>query len=53
MLMLTRYMQGLNCGMSAEDCASYYSCQFPAMIADWRTSLAAAWVRASLPAPPP
>ena len=29
-------MQGVNCAMSPADCADYYSCQFPAMIADWR-----------------
>ena len=38
------YMQGLNCAMSPADCASYYSCQFPAMIADWRTRFATPWV---------
>ena len=37
------YMQGLNCGMNAEDCASYYSCQFPAMVDDWRSSFASGW----------
>jgi hypothetical protein len=37
-------MQGLNCAMSAENCASYYGCQFPAMIADWRTRFGHAWV---------
>ena len=29
--------------MNAEDCANYYSCQFPAMIEDWRASFAAQW----------
>ena len=36
-------MQGLNCAMSAADCATYYSCQFPAMIDDWRTRFAKPW----------
>ena len=37
------YMQGLNCAMSGANCASYYGCQFPAMIEDWRTRFAAPW----------
>ena len=34
---------GVNCGMSPEDCARYYSCQFPAMVADWRASFSSPW----------
>eukprot|EP00966_Prymnesium_polylepis_P138749 3206236-Prymnesium_polylepis.1 len=37
------YVQGENCAMSAGDCAGYYECQFPAMIADWRSSFAGPW----------
>lgn len=34
------YMQGTNCAMNASACADYYSCQFPAMIEDWRSKFA-------------
>jgi hypothetical protein len=37
------YRQGTNCAMSSDNCAGYYACQFPAMIADWRASFAAPW----------
>ena len=29
--------------MTPEDCARYYSCQFPAMVADWQSSFAQPW----------
>ena len=38
------YSQGGNCAMSPADCADYYSCQFPAMIADWRRHFRTQWV---------
>eukprot|EP01043_Picozoa_sp_COSAG02_P006918 COSAG02_NODE_202_length_29305_cov_20.432377_17_plen_494_part_00 len=37
------YSQGGNCAMSPTDCADYYSCQFPAMIADWRKHFQTQW----------
>ena len=37
------YSQGGNCAMGAADCAEYYSCQFPAMIADWRQLFQTQW----------
>ena len=37
------YSQGGNCAMGAADCAEYYSCQFPAMIEDWRQLFRTQW----------
>ena len=31
------YIVGTNCAMNASNCADYYACQFPAMVADWRS----------------
>ena len=53
------YQPGMNCGIglkasgaaSPEECAQFYQCQFPAMIADWRSK----WNQgnASTPRPKP
>eukprot|EP01052_Picozoa_sp_SAG31_P034719 SAG31_NODE_4096_length_3591_cov_2.039805_3_plen_492_part_00 len=37
------YSQGGNCAMNPSNCAEYYSCQFPAMIADWRNHFRTQW----------
>lgn len=41
------YMQGKNCAMEPQQCADYYSCQFPAFIKDLQARFAEPWKKAS------
>lgn len=41
------YMQGKNCAMQPQQCADYYSCQFPAFISDLQKRFAEPWIGTS------